>query len=262
MDTFNIGRTLSRTFNLMMTTLGSVGLFLLIIQVVSAVIQYVISGPMLRQMAKAQGAGDPAAGLALFSSGAYWGMLAISMLLGSFAFAGSLHGLIQTAWGKPSSLQECVSAGVAKLLPALAVYVLWSLGVGIGSVLLLVPGMILMAMWSAAMPALVGENRGVFESFGRSRELTRGSRWRIFVTLLLVVIAIYAAMFLLLGAIFGGGIMAMTAQMNSTIWGTLIAIPLGWVFGLLINALLASIYVELVSVREGKPVTQLSSVFE
>lgn len=262
MDKYDIGRTLSRTFNLMMTTLGSVGLFLLIIQVVSAVMQFALARPMLRQVTDAQAAGDPAAGLALFSSGTYLGITALSMLLGSFAIAGSLNGLIQTAWGKPTSLQECFSAGLAKMLPALGVYVLWGLGVGLGSVLLIVPGLILVTVWSVAMPAVAGENRGVFESFGRSRELTRGSRWQIFFTLLLVVIAMYAVIFVILGAIFGVGMMQIAAKMNSTIWGALISVPIGWVFGSLINALLASIYVELVSVREGKPVSQLSGVFE
>lgn len=262
MDTFNIGRTLSRTLNLMMTTLGSVGLFLLLVQVINAAGQYFISGPMLRQFAKAQAAGDPAAGLSLFSSGTYWGMMAFGMVLGSFTIAGSLHGLIQTAWGKPSSLQDCVSAGLSRMLPALAVYFLWFLGVSLASVLLVVPGLILMTMWSVAMPAVVCENRGVFESFGRSRELTRGSRWQIFFTLLLVVIAMYAVIFVVLDAILGVGMMEIAAKMNSTIWGALISVPIGWVFGSLINALLASIYVELVSVREGKPVTQLSGVFE
>lgn len=262
MDKFDIGRTLSRTFNLMTTTLGSVGLFLLLVQVVNTAGQYFISGPMLRQIAKAQAAGDPAAGLSLFSSGTYWGMMAFGMVLGSFTIAGSLHGLIQTAWGKPTSLQECISTGLTKLLPALAVYFLWFLGISLASVLLVVPGLILMTVWTAAMPALVDENRGVFASFGRSRELTRGSRWQIFFTLMLVAIAIYAVIFVLLGAIFGVSMTQIAATMNSTTWGTLVAMPLGWVSGFLISALLASIYVELVSVREGKPVTQLSGVFE
>ncbi|MEO7248491.1 MAG: hypothetical protein ABIW31_08560 [Novosphingobium sp.] len=245
-----------------MATLGSVGLFTLVISVVSGIIQYVVTNYMMGDLTTIAAAADPIARLAVFGTAGYWGKLASSVLLGSLMLAGSLDGLIKAAWGKPTSFAECISAGVAKTLPVLGLYILWFLGVGLGWVLLVIPGLMLMTMWSAAMPALVGENIGVIAAFGRSRELTRGSRWNIFGTLLIFLIAIYGILFGILGAIVGGGMMQFAAKMNANPLTALAAIPVGWLFSVLLNALLASIYVETVSIKEGSPTGHLAEVFD
>jgi len=65
-----------------------------------------------------------------------------------------------------------------------------AIGIGIGFVLLIAPGFYLLTIWSMIIPAIVLENRGIGESFGRSRELVRGFGWTVFgvilVTFLLV----------------------------------------------------------------------------
>ncbi len=249
MESFNIGRTLSRTFTLVIATLGSVGLFTLIIQIVSG------------DLSNFATATDPMARLAVFGSAGYWLAMASAVLLSSLMMAGSLDGLIKTAWGKPTSLADCLTTGVTKTLPVLGLYILWFLGVGLGWLLLLVPGLIVMTMWSAAMPVLIGENIGVIAAFGRSRELTRGSRWSIFGTLFIFVIAIYAILFGILGTLIGGGMMQISAPMNVNPVTALAAIPVGWLFSMLLNALLASIYVETVTVKEGSPTGHLAEVF-
>ena len=63
----------------------------------------------------------------------------------------------------------------------LGVTLLYAVGVGIGFVLLLVPGLILLARWSLVVPLVVIEGRGVRESFGRSVELVRGRTGQILV---------------------------------------------------------------------------------
>jgi hypothetical protein len=63
--------------------------------------------------------------------------------------------------------------------------------VGLGLLLLIVPGIIFLA-WTFAMPAVVVlENSGAGESFTRSRELTRGSVGRILGTLLVTYILFF-----------------------------------------------------------------------
>ena len=262
MESFNIGRTLSRTFTLALATLGSVGLFTLILQVVSALIKFAVTSYLMGDLNEVSAATDPMARLAVFGSGGYWLLLISSVLLSSLMIAGSLDGLIKAAWGKQTSLADCFSVGIAKALPALGLYILWFLGVGAGWILLVVPGLIAMTMWSASMPALIGENTGVLEAFGRSRELTRGSRWSIFGTLFIFIIAIYGILFGIIGAIIGGGMMQFAAQMNANPLAAVAAIPVGWLFSVLLNALLASIYVETVSIKEGSPSGQLAQVFD
>ncbi|MEX2464468.1 MAG: YciC family protein [Gaiellaceae bacterium] len=71
--------------------------------------------------------------------------------------------------------------------------ILAALGITLGFILLIVPGFILLTIWSLIVPVIVLEGSGTMDSFGRSRELTRGNRWgvfgRIIVTVLIVGIA-------------------------------------------------------------------------
>jgi hypothetical protein len=62
--------------------------------------------------------------------------------------------------------------------PLLAVSVLFGIGVGIGFVLLIIPGLVLLVIWSVVAPVTVLERPGVFAAFGRSRELVRGNGWK------------------------------------------------------------------------------------
>lgn len=85
------------------------------------------------------------------------------------------------------------------LLPLLAVGVLFAIGVGIGFILLIVPGLYLMTIWCVVAPVTVLEHPGVFAAFGRSRELVRGYGWAVFGVILgiffaVVVVSIIASL--------------------------------------------------------------------
>jgi uncharacterized membrane protein len=89
---------------------------------------------------------------------------------------------------RPASVTDSFSkiknqiAGVIGL--SLAVGIL----VGVGFIFLIVPGILLVMMWSLAIPIKVLENKGVGDSMTRSSELTKGNRGRIFVIWLLFVV--------------------------------------------------------------------------
>jgi len=61
--------------------------------------------------------------------------------------------------------------------------------VGLGFLLLIIPGLLLAIKWAVAVPAKVLENKGISDAMSRSSDLTRGDRSR------------YVAIFLLFGAI-------------------------------------------------------------
>jgi hypothetical protein len=67
------------------------------------------------------------------------------------------------------------------------------LAIGVGFLLIVVPGLILLTIWSLIAPAIVVEGKSVSEAFGRSRELVRGHGWTVFgvvvVTTLLTLVA-------------------------------------------------------------------------
>ena len=79
-------------------------------------------------------------------------------------------------------------------LPALiSAGVIAGIAIAIGFVLLIVPGLYLLTIWSMLVPVIVIEGRSAGESFSRSREVVRGHGWSVFgllvVTFLLVAVA-------------------------------------------------------------------------
>ena len=74
--------------------------------------------------------------------------------------------------------------------PLVAVSILAGLGIAIGFVFLIIPGLILMVIWSVVAPVTVLERPGVSAAFGRSRELVRGNGWNVFGVIVLVFLAV------------------------------------------------------------------------
>lgn len=82
-------------------------------------------------------------------------------------------------------------AGADVLLPYLGLSVLYSLGVMLGMIAIILPGLFLMTRWSIAQPLLVARGGGVKASFGESWDRTKGNEISIFVgALALAVIPI------------------------------------------------------------------------
>ena len=80
------------------------------------------------------------------------------------------------------------------------------LGVGIGTLLLVVPGVYLFVAWSVAVPVLLGENLRGMAALRRSRELVRGRWWAcagVLVLAFLLAIIVAAVILLALTGIFG-----------------------------------------------------------
>ncbi|MGZ3280453.1 MAG: hypothetical protein ACXWKT_19050 [Caulobacteraceae bacterium] len=98
-------------------------------------------------------------------------------------------------------------------------------------VLLIVPIIMLGLAWSAAMPAIVLEDCGVFASFGRSAALTRGKRWSLFLLYFLVGL-VTLIIELVLFAVFGGfhGLVSREPSLTNTVLSSLlnvILVPFG-----------------------------------
>jgi hypothetical protein len=86
------------------------------------------------------------------------------------------------------SLGETFSAAREHLGAVVVAGILAGLGVAVGLILLIVPGLILLTWWCVIIPAIVLENRSAGESFSRSRELVRGYGWNVFGVIVLVVL--------------------------------------------------------------------------
>jgi hypothetical protein len=64
------------------------------------------------------------------------------------------------------------------------------IGIVIGLILIIVPGLILLTIWSVAAPVVVLERPGGLRALGRSRELVRGNGWNVFGVILVMVILV------------------------------------------------------------------------
>lgn len=104
---------------------------------------------------------------------------------------------------RDNSVGELMSSVLPVLAPLLGAGFLAGIGIMIGLVLLIVPGLILLTIWAVIAPVIVIERRGVFESFGRSRELVRGNGWAVFGTVLTAFLITVIASFIF-GAIAEG----------------------------------------------------------
>jgi hypothetical protein len=74
--------------------------------------------------------------------------------------------------------------------PLVAVSILFGLGLALGFILFIIPGLYLMVIWSVVAPVTVLERPGVGEAFGRSRALVRGNGWQVFGVIVLVFLTV------------------------------------------------------------------------
>lgn len=132
---------------------------------------------------------------AIFDDG--W-LLLLSLLVSFVAqtfYAGMVVRLVDDVRDgvRDASVGELFSSVGPVIVPLLLASIVVGLGVTIGFILLIVPGLFLLTIWSVTAPAIVLERRGVLEALGRSRELVKGNGWNVFGVILLVIALLFAA---------------------------------------------------------------------
>jgi hypothetical protein len=110
----------------------------------------------------------------------------------SILYQGMVVELVQDVegGGRGHSVIDLLRSVEPVLLPLMAVSILFAIGVAIGFLLLIVPGVILLVMWAVVAPVTVLERPGVFAAFGRSRGLVRGNGWAVFGVIVIVVLTV------------------------------------------------------------------------
>ncbi|MEK6273848.1 MAG: hypothetical protein AABM30_00745 [Actinomycetota bacterium] len=86
------------------------------------------------------------------------------------------------------SLGETFAQARAQLSSVAVAAILAGLGIVIGLILLIVPGLVLMTWWAVIIPVVVLEKRSAGEAFSRSRELVKGHGWGVFGVIVLVIL--------------------------------------------------------------------------
>jgi hypothetical protein len=132
--------------------------------------------------------------------------LLLALALGWFgALLGSAIGLVGVFWLQGAlceavadvrdgrvdlSISETLQRVRPRIAPLLGAGLLAGLGIVIGLILLIVPGLVLLTWWSLIVPVIVLERVAAMESFGRSRELVRGNGWNVFGVIILTVLVL------------------------------------------------------------------------
>ena len=91
---------------------------------------------------------------------------------------------------RDNSIGDLIRSVEPVFWPLVGVSILFGLGVGLGFILLIIPGLFLLVIWSVVAPVTVLERPGVFHAFGRSRALVRGNGWNVFGVIVLVFLAV------------------------------------------------------------------------
>ncbi|HEX9354518.1 MAG TPA: hypothetical protein VF933_11975 [Streptosporangiaceae bacterium] len=120
------------------------------------------------------------------------------------------------------NLGETVSAALPYLVTVIAASILAGIGISIGFVLLIIPGLILLTFWSLIVPSIVIGGEGVFSSFSKSWRTVRGYAWHVFGTYVLVFL-ILIVVDIVLGLTLLALPLAARNFISSVISGTLVA---------------------------------------
>ncbi len=145
--------------------------------------------------------------LALASVGSVFAALAsvIVLIIGAFLIQAALtEAVADVRDGRADlTLGETVARAWSSVGRVIAVSIVAGLLIAVGFVLLIVPGLYLITIWSVVIPVVVLEHTGVGESLSRSRALVRGYAWTVFgVILVTALIDIVAS--IVLGIILSG----------------------------------------------------------
>lgn len=141
-------------------------------------------------------------------------------------------------------LLDSIGVAVRSLGVLVVMLILQGIGVGIGFLLLIIPGIILAIGWTVAAPAVVIERLGVTESLARSWKLTQGNRLTIFFAYLILNVINWL--------VDKAANMAVSADLATTV-----EMVTALVFTALQAVLTALIYFKLLAAEEGVPIDQV-----
>jgi hypothetical protein len=114
------------------------------------------------------------------------------LLLGA-AQAATVFAVSDLYLGRPASVRGSYSRVGGKALRVIVILILVSLAVGVGFILLIIPGFILLCRTAVSVPASMLEDSKSIRSIERSMELTKGHAMQIFLIFLLVWFLTYVA---------------------------------------------------------------------
>jgi hypothetical protein len=179
-------------------------------------------------------------------------VLILGLILHTIGEAVLLFGAFQHLCGHQVRPIEALWRALARLFPLVGLGILSGLAIGLGAILLLVPGLILIVVWAVVVPVCVVERLGPIDSMSRSSDLTRGHRWKLsgFMIPLLVVNEIGRRLVPFILAPAGPVVMSLGVVLWTALWAAY------W------NCVLIMTYHDLRVAKEGVDTGQIASIFD
>ncbi len=243
---FRVGRVFSTTGSLFSRNFLK---FFVVTAVAALPVLWFQSGAMveINQSLRA-GTKSPAAALGLI-----FGVLLFWIVLNLLSQAVIVHGAFQDMRSRPVNLGESLVKGLSRFVPVLLLGLCVGICFILGFMLLIVPGLILVTMWAVATPACVVERLGPLRSMGRSRELTKGSRWKVFGIIILLGVV---------SSIIGGVLQGIVPPMAGNIVGLVGIWIWNTLYGTFSGIIVAVMYHELRAAKDGVDIEQMAAVFD
>jgi hypothetical protein len=151
----------------------------------------------------------------------------LGIALGIISQATILHATFADLRGEPRGLGASLQIALRRFPAALGLSICMALLQGVAALGLIFPAFILMSIWFLAMPACVLEGLGPLSSMGRSSQLTKGHRWKIFgliAVLFIALLVVSGGLGASLDAIGGAPLKLIGGTVWSAVWGAVFSI--------------------------------------
>jgi len=117
----------------------------------------------------------------------------VVIIVGTTLYTGMVVELVADVQGdgrRDATVGQLLSAATPVLGQLILVGIIAGIGIAIGFVLIIIPGLILITLWAVAAPVVVLEHPGAIKALGRSRELVRGNGWQVFGVIVVLVVGV------------------------------------------------------------------------
>ena len=248
---FSIGKIFSRAFGVMgRNPLVAFGVTFLLSALPGALFNYGFAQLHLDMRDRNTMLGAIGSGIIAF---------AVALLLRALVQGCLVRATIADSQGRRAGLDECLKVAMARALPLIGVSFLFVIGLMVGMILLIVPGIMFAAAYAVVAPVVVEERVGVIEAFRRTSQLTRGARWKIFGLGLLILVAIW-----LIEAVVGVIAIVLFQQGYDpfSLSILLFNILVGTIVATFSSTIQTALYVELREWKDGPIDAKLSEIFE
>ena len=247
---FRVGRVLARSFSILFKNIVPFGLISIILVGIQFGVEILLFGSSVTVQNMSGELGTAAPIGAQFAVNLLAGMLVYFLLQ-----AALVYGTIMELRGARAGIGECIANGIRHLFPVIVVGVLVTVIVSVGAVLLIIPGILFLLWYWVAVPVAVVERPGIVASLKRSAELTKGSRWKLFALMLIVVPVLAYAV----NSIVGFSIAAISPSETVVVGVVLVITTLQLAFQSIVNAVT---YHDLRIVNEGASGEEIAAVFD